>query len=66
MDFTVEFLDYGRHGVNAKESRTGLEGNGMTKEEAADDLRRKLWHRQEYDYIPPADGPIRSIEILTI
>lgn len=66
MDFTVEFLDYGRHGVTANEPRSKLQGKGETKEEAADDLRRQLWQKIEYDYIPPAEGPIRSIETLTI
>lgn len=66
MELRVDVFDYGRHGVTVKEPRTGLSGEGDTKEEAMDDLRRKLWSHVEYDFIPPADGPIRTIETITI
>lgn len=66
MEFTVEVLDYGRHGVLVKEPRTRLVGEGGTKQEALDDIRRKLEERMTYDYIPPADGPARSIETITV
>lgn len=66
MEFTVEVLDYGRFGCTAKEPRTGLSGEGDTREEAVDDLRRKLWSHIEFDFVPPAEGPVRSIEKITI
>ena len=66
MELTVEISDYGRYGCTVKEPRTGLSGEGDTKEEAMDDLRRKLWTFVEYDYVPPAEGPTRSIETITI
>lgn len=66
MEFTVEVFDYGRYGCTVKEPRTGLSGEGDTKEEAMDDLRRKLWSHIEYDFIPPEEGPTRSIEKITI
>lgn len=66
MEFRVEILDYGRHGIVVNEPRTGLCGEGDTKEEALDDLRRKIWSYAEYDFIPPEEGPARSIETITI
>jgi hypothetical protein len=66
VEFTVDVLDYGRHGVIAKEPRTGLTGSGDTREEALDDLRRQLWYRIDCDDIPPAEGPVRSIETITV
>jgi hypothetical protein len=66
VELRVEVFDYGRHGVTVKEPRTGLFGEGDTKEEAMDDLRRKLWSHIEYDFVPPDDGPLRSIETITI
>lgn len=66
MEFTVEVLDYGRHGVTVKEPRTRLFGEGDTEEEAMDDLRRKLWSHIEYDFVPPEEGPTRSIKKITI
>lgn len=66
VEFTVEAFDYGRYGCTVKEPRTGLSGEGDTKEEALDDLRRKLWSYVEYDIVPPTEGPTRSIETITI
>jgi len=66
VEFTVEVFDYGRYGCTIKEPRTGLSGEGDTKEEALDDLRRKLWSHIEYDFMPDDDGPVRSIEKITI
>lgn len=66
MEFLVDVFDYGRYGCTVKEPRTGLSGEGDTKEEALDDLRRKLWSHVEYDIVPPAEGPTRSIETITI
>ncbi|MCP9209613.1 hypothetical protein [Streptomyces cucumeris] len=66
MEFTVEFFDYGRHGVTVKEPRTGLLGEGRDKEEARDDLVRKLWQCIEWDDIPPSEGPARTIETITV
>jgi hypothetical protein len=66
VEFTVEVFNYGRYGCTVKEPRTGLSGEGDTKEEALDDLRRKLWSHIEYDFVPDDDGPVRSIEKITI
>lgn len=66
MELAVEISDYGRYGCTVKEPRTGLSGGGDTKEEALDDLRRKLWSFIEYDCIPPAESPVRTIETITI
>lgn len=66
MELRVEILDYGRYGCTVKEPRTGLSGDGDTREEALDDLRRKIRTFVEFDYIPPADGPVRTIETITI
>jgi hypothetical protein len=66
VEFTVEVFDYGRYGCTVKEPRTGLSGEDDTKEEALDDLRRKLWSHIEYDFVPDDDGPVRSIEKITI
>lgn len=66
MEFTVDVFDYGRHGFTVKEPRTGLSGEGDTEEEAMDDLRVKLWFHIEYDFVPPAEGPARSIRNIII
>lgn len=66
MELRVEILDYGRYCCTVKEPRTGLSGEGDTREEALDDLLRKLWTFVELDYIPPAEGPVRTIETITI
>lgn len=66
MEFSVDVFDYGRYGCTVKEPRTGLSGDGDSKEEAMDDLRRKLWHFVEYDYVPPVEGPVRTIETMTL
>lgn len=66
MEFRVDVFDYGRYGCTVKEPRTGLFGEGDTKEEAMDDLRRKLWSHMTYDYVPPEEGPLRSIETITV
>jgi hypothetical protein len=67
VEFTIEILDYGRHGVVVKEPRTGLSGEGDTEEEATDDLRLKIWIRMEYDdYVPPEEGPVRSIKTIDV
>lgn len=59
-------MDYGRHGVIAQEPRTRCTGEGVTTEEALDDLRRQLWNHIEYDFVPPAEGPIESIVTITV
>lgn len=66
MEFTVEFFDYGRHGVTVKEPRTGLCGWGQTRDEARDDLAEQLRHHIENDYVSPSDEPLRSIETLRV
>lgn len=66
MEFRVDVFDYGRYGCTVKEPRTGLSGEGMDKEEAMDDLRRKLWSHIEFDLVPPDEGPLRTIETITI
>lgn len=66
MEFRVEILDYGRHGVVAKEPRTGLCGEGATKDAALDELKQRLRHHIEHDFVPPADGPVRSIQTVTV
>lgn len=66
MEFTVEVLDYGRHGVVVKEPRTGLTGEGDNEEAATDDLILKLWFRMEYDFIPDEEGPRRSMKKITV
>jgi predicted RNase H-like HicB family nuclease len=68
VELTVEFKDYGRHGVDVIEPRTGLHGHGDTKEEAADNLRVQLWQYLEMhdNYIPAADGPVRTIEDIEV
>lgn len=61
MEFKIEFFDYGRHGVTAKEPRTGLVAEGRTRTEAREQMGVLL---REYlrtnDWVPPDDGPARS------
>lgn len=68
MEFRIEILDYGRFGVVAKEPRTGLCAEGVTREEVrqriTDLLREHLVVSQ--GYIPPDDGPVRTIETIVI
>jgi hypothetical protein len=66
MEFRIEILDYGRYGCVAKEPRTGLSGSGDTEEEALDDLRLRLWIYLEHDFVPPEEGPVRSIKTITV
>lgn len=66
VEFTVDVYDYGRHGVTVKEPRTRAVGYGATKEEALDDLKVQLAHRIDCDDVPPPEGPVRSIEIITV
>lgn len=66
VEFRVEILDYGRYGCVVKEPRTGLSGEGDTEEQAMDDLRRKLWSHIEYDFVPPEEGPVRSIKTINV
>jgi hypothetical protein len=66
VEFAVRVLDYGRHGVIAKEPRTRCTGEGATAEEALDDLRRQLWTFIEHDFVPPAEGPVESIVNITV
>lgn len=60
MEFTIEFFDYGRFGVTAKEPRTGLVAEGDTKEEAREEIGAKLKDYMQGNWIPPFEGPDRS------
>lgn len=62
----MHIFDYGRHGVTVKEPRTRLVVCGDTKDEALDALRVELARRIELDDVPPPDGPVRSIENITV
>ena len=66
MEFEVLFLNYGRHGVVVKESRTGLQVEARDHDEARDEMTRLLSDYARDNYVPPADGPVRSIEIITV
>lgn len=66
MDFSVEFLNYGRHGILAKEPRTGLEASGETQQEVEEIMKCLLREYMNLDCIPPDDGPSRSIRIISI
>lgn len=66
MKFRAEISDYGKYGCVAKEPRTGLSGAGDTKKEALKDLRSKLRKYARSHYIPPEEGPVRSIRTITL
>lgn len=66
MEFTVEFLDYGRHGVVAKEPRTGLCVEGRNKEEVREDMGLLLKEYVRDNYVPPAEGPVRSFVTIEV
>lgn len=66
MEFRVHVFDYGRSGTFVKEPRTGLTGEGETREDALDDLSRRLKEHMRYDFVPPAEGPVESIVTLTV
>jgi hypothetical protein len=66
VEFKVDIYDYGRHGVTVKEPRTRAVGYGATKDEALDDLKVQLAHRIECEDVPPPEGPVHSIEIITV
>lgn len=66
MEFRVDILNYGRHGCVAKEPRTGLSGAGYTEENAVAELQEKLRDHMRYDYIPPEEGPVRTIRTITL
>lgn len=66
MEFRVDILNYGRYGCVAKEPRTGLSGAGDTEEEALADLRLELRNHMRHDYIPPDEGPVRSLRTIVI
>lgn len=66
MDIRVDILDYGRHGVLVKEPRSGLSASGQDKGEALERFRQLFAVYVEQTYLPPDDGPVRSIETITI
>lgn len=66
MEFEVQFLNYGRHGVVAKEPRTSLRVEARDHQEARDEMTRLLKEYAGSNYVPPADGPVRTIETITI
>lgn len=66
MQFRVEFLNYGRFGVVAFEPRTRVRISGDTLEKAQDNMRQALREYMETDYVPPQDGPYRTIETIEI
>lgn len=66
MQFRVEFLNYGRFGVVAFEPRTRVRVEGDTVEQAQENMRLALKEFMENDYVPPQDGPYRTIETIEI
>jgi predicted DNA repair protein MutK len=66
MEFDVLFLNYGRHGVVVKEPRTGLQVEARDHDEARDEMTRLLTEHARDNYVPPADGPVATIETITI
>lgn len=66
MEFTVEFFDYGRHGVTAKEPRTGLVAYGRDHAEAREEMGVLLKEFMRNDWVPPAEGPVRSFLTISV
>ncbi len=66
MEFTVELLNYGRHGTVAVEPRTGLRACGADESEARTEMEWLLRDHAAGHYVPPAGEPVRSLITIRI